>query len=339
MTKVTVLGAGSIGCYVAGCLLSSGAVPSYVNSITLIGRERLQQDIAKNGIKVTDWQGRKQIVNPENVTFALDNKSLEDADYILLCVKSQDTAHAAKMIKQWAKPSAIVISLQNGVSNPSRLRKYLSQEVIAGMVPFNVFYKGQGHFHCGTEGNLALEDPQGLCKPLISGLENASLPVTVYEDIVAVQYGKLIMNLNNAVNALSGVPLKKQLGDRQYRRVMAQVLSEALEVLNAEGITPARTGKVIPQLMPTIMKLPNFLFNIVAASTLKIDPEARSSMYEDLLLGRRTEVDYLNGEIVRLGEKNKIPTPVNRHIVSLVKQSEHAKSGSPHLAANALLVQ
>ena len=147
------------------------------------------------------------------------------------------------------------------------------------------------------------------------------------------------MNLNNAVNALSGVPLKKQLGDRQYRRVMAQVLSEALEVLNAEGITPARTGKVIPQLMPTIMKLPNFLFNIVAASTLKIDPEARSSMYEDLLLGRRTEVDYLNGEIVRLGEKTKIPTPVNRHIVSLVKQSEHAKSGSPHLAANALLGQ
>lgn len=89
MTKVTVLGAGSIGCYVAGCLLSSGAVPSYVNSITLIGRERLQQDIAKNGIKVTDWQGRKQIVNPEHVTFALDNKSLEDADYILLCVKAK----------------------------------------------------------------------------------------------------------------------------------------------------------------------------------------------------------------------------------------------------------
>jgi 2-dehydropantoate 2-reductase len=154
--------------------------------------------------------------------------------------------------------------------------------------------------------------------------------------MAAVQYGKLIMNLNNAVNALSGIPLKSQLGDRQYRLVMAKVLSEALAVLKAEGITPARTGKVIPKLMPTIMKLPNFLFKAVAASTLKIDPEARSSMYEDLVLGRRTEIDYLNGEIVRLGKKHHIATPVNSHIVELVKQSEQAQRGSPHLPANAL---
>ena len=155
----------------------------------------------------------------------------------------------------------------------------------------------------------------------------------------AVQYGKLIMNLNNAVNALSGIPLKSQLGDRQYRLVMAKVLSEALAVLKAEGITPARTGKVIPKLMPKIMKLPNFLFNVVASSTLKIDPEARSSMYEDLALGRRTEIDYLNGEIVRLGEKNHIATPVNKHIVNLIKQHEVAQKGSPHLPANALLLK
>ena len=69
------------------------------------------------------------------------------------------------------------------------------------------------------------------------------------------------MNLNNAVNALSGIPLKSQLGNREFRLVMAKVLSEALAVLKAEGITPARTGKVIPRLMPAIMKLPNFLFN------------------------------------------------------------------------------
>ena len=118
---------------------------------------------------------------------------------------------------------------------------------------------------------------------------------------------------------------------------MAKVLSEALTVLEAEGITPARTGKVIPNLMPKIMKLPDFLFNVVAASTLKIDPEARSSMYEDLMLGRRTEIDFLNGEIVRLGEKNHIATPVNTHIVELIKQSEQAEKGSPHLPAVALL--
>lgn len=337
MIKITVLGAGSIGCYVSGCLLASDPLLRAPNTLTLIGRKRLQDDIAGHGIKVTDWQGRNQSTEPVCVTFSLDNDSLTDADFILLCVKSQDTENAAALIKHRAKPSAVVVSLQNGVSNAQLLRQSLPQCVIAGMVPFNVFYKGRGHFHCGTEGNLAIEDPNGLCNPLINALEKASLPVTVYCDMAAVQYGKLIMNLNNAVNALSGIPLKSQLGDRQYRLVMAQVLSEALAVLKAEGITPARTGKVIPKLMPKIMKLPNFLFNIVAASTLKIDPEARSSMFEDLVLGRRTEIDYLNGEVVRLGNKNNISTPVNMHIVELVKQSEKAQRGSPNLSAEALL--
>ncbi|WP_394220930.1 2-dehydropantoate 2-reductase [Alteromonas gracilis] len=337
MTKIAVLGAGSIGCYVAGCLLASNLQMRKPGTLTLIGRQRLQQDIVSSGIIVTDWQGRHESIGASHVAFTVENDCLADADYILLCVKSQDTKQASSIIKQWAKPTAVVVSFQNGVNNANVLRQHLSQPIIAGMVPFNVFYKGNGHFHCGTEGNLAIEDPNGLCQPLTAALNKASLPVTVYNDLSAVQYGKLIMNLNNAVNALSGIPLKTQLGNRRYRLVMAEVLSEALTVLKAEGVTPARTGKVIPKLMPTIMKLPNVLFNIVAASTLKIDPEARSSMYEDLMLGRRTEVDYLNGEIVRLGIKSHVPTPVNDHIVDLVKQSEKAQVGSPKLSAEALL--
>jgi 2-dehydropantoate 2-reductase len=334
--KVVVLGAGSIGCYVGGCMLFSRNKLSL--QLTFIGRKRLQHDISEHGLKMSDWRGRTQTIDADNVLFSTQNTALSDADFILLCVKSQDTEQAADIIKLWAKPTAVVISLQNGVSNANMLRQKLSQAVVAGMVPFNVFYKGHGHFHCGTEGNIAIEDPNNKCKDLIAVLENASLPVTAYNDMAAVQYGKLIMNLNNAVNALSGIPLKSQLGDREFRLVMAKVLSEALAVLKAEGITPARTGKVIPRLMPAIMKLPNFLFNVVAASTLKIDPEARSSMYEDLLLGRRTEIDYLNGEIVRLGEKNQIATPVNKHIVSLIKQHEVVQKGSPHLPPSALLL-
>lgn len=335
--NITVLGAGSIGCYIGGCLLASGAPFTASHSLTLIGRKRLQQHITESGITVTDWQGRNQRILAKEVTYSIDSSGLIDADVILLCVKSQDTRQAADTIRQHAKPSAIVLSLQNGVSNTHVLRQHINQTVIAGMVPFNVFYKGNGHFHCGTEGDIAFEDPNNQCTGLIHLLDEASLPVKVYNDMTAVQYGKLVMNLNNAVNALSGIPLKSQLGDKQYRLVMAEVLSEALAVLNAEGITPARTGKVIPKLMPKIMKLPNFLFNMIASSTLKIDPEARSSMYEDLVLGRPTEIDYLNGEIVRLGQKNHIATPLNEHIVALIKQYEHAKKGSPYLPASALL--
>ena len=202
--NIVVLGAGSIGCYVAGCLLTLGTTFCASNTLTLIGRQRLQDDISKNGISVTDWQGRNQVVDVENISFSLCNDSLGSADVILLCVKSQDTEQAADIIKLRAKSSAVVISLQNGVSNAHALRKHLKQTVIAGMVPFNVFYKGHGHFHCGTEGNIALEDPDNRCVDLIEVLENASLPVTVYNDMTGVQYGKLIMNLNPGNQSVMG---------------------------------------------------------------------------------------------------------------------------------------
>lgn len=345
--NVVVLGAGSIGCYLAGCVLASYSASNDTNNVTggpntglslkLIGRPRLQNDIVCSGLTLTDWQGRSEKVPSNAINFMCDYDGLASADFIFLCVKSQDTHSAAQIIKAHAKSDAVVISFQNGVANGDILASLLTQPIIKGMVPFNVFYQGNGHFHCGTEGRLAIEDPLSVCAPVVQLFEDARLPVTVYSDISGVQYGKLIMNLNNAVNALSGIPLKQQLGDRSYRLVMAQVLKEALLVFKAEGIEPARTGKVIPKLMPTIMRLPNFLFSIVAASTLKIDPQARSSMYEDLQLGRTTEIDFLNGEIVRLGEKNKIPTPVNSNIVALIKQAQGTNSKSPMLAASQLV--
>lgn len=337
--NVVVLGAGSIGCYLAGCILAhnSSTVQNSSITLTLIGRPRLQQDILSNGLTLTDWQGRNDKVVSDAINFTCDYDTLASADFIFLCVKSQDTKSAAQIIQKHAKDEATVISFQNGVTNGDVLTSELSQPIVKGMVPFNVFYQGNGRFHCGTEGHLAIEDPASICMPVVDLLKRAQLPVTVYDDISSVQYGKLIMNLNNAVNALSGIPLKQQLGERAYRLVMAEVLKEALLVLKAEGIAPARTGKVIPKLMPTIMMLPNFLFNIVAASTLKIDPQARSSMYEDLQLGRATEIDFLNGEIERLGKKHNIATPVNSNIIALVKQAQGNNSKSPMLSAADLL--
>jgi 2-dehydropantoate 2-reductase len=337
--NVVVLGAGSIGCYLAGCILAhnGSTEQSAPFTLALVGRPRLQHDILTNGLTLTDWQGRNDKVASSLINFTIDYDALASADFIFLCVKSQDTQSAAQIIQEHAKGDATVISFQNGVANGDILASMLSQPIVKGMVPFNVFYQGNGRFHCGTEGHLAIEDPKSICMPVVDLLERAQLPVTVYDDISSVQYGKLIMNLNNAVNALSGIPLKQQLGERAYRLVMAEVLKEALFVLKAEGIAPARTGKVIPKLMPTIMMLPNFLFNIVAASTLKIDPQARSSMYEDLQLGRTTEIDFLNGEIERLGKKHKIATPVNSNIIALIKQAQGKNSKSPMLSAAELL--
>jgi 2-dehydropantoate 2-reductase len=148
--------------------------------------------------------------------------------------------------------------------------------------------------------------------------------------MAAIAWGKLLINLNNAVNALSGRTLLEQLKERDYRRVVAASIVEALDLLAAAGIEPAQIGPVPPKLLPHAIAAPNLVFNNVFLRVQKIDAHARSSMADDIRAGRTTEVDFLNGEVVRLAEKLGRKAPVNRAIVDLVKQAE---AGVEHLWA------
>lgn len=327
MTKIAILGAGSVGCYLGACLLSGGA------NVLLLGRSRVQAQLKQYGLLATDYQGRKDYIDYSSITYSTDMGRLAQANYILVTVKSGDTAYVATSIQAFAQPNAIVVSFQNGIKNTQILHNLLPKHrIVKGMVPFNVLYNNKGGFHCGTQGNLAIEADKNEFTDLRGSFEKAQLPVSIFTDLAPVQWGKLIMNLNNAVNALSGLPLRDQLYNSDYRNIMRQVVSEALYVLKRAGLHPARTGKVIPSLMPRILALPTWLFAHVARASLKIDATARSSMYEDFTYHRKTEIDYLNGEIVSLGQQLNIPTPVNSAIVNLVKQAEQKAQGSPMLS-------
>jgi 2-dehydropantoate 2-reductase len=150
----------------------------------------------------------------------------------------------------------------------------------------------------------------------------------VIADVEGLAWGKLLINLNNAVNALSGRTLLDQLKERDYRRIVAASVVEALDVLAAAGIEPATIGPVPPKLLPHAIAAPNFIFNNVFLKVQKIDGHARSSMADDLKAGRRTEIDWLNGEVVKLGANLGRKTPVNAAIVALIKQAE---AGVEHL--------
>jgi 2-dehydropantoate 2-reductase len=322
--KIAIVGAGSVGCYLGGCLTANGI------DVILVGRERIQKQLTEYGLNVTDWRGRDQTMQMEQLKFSVSMASITDADYILLTVKSGDTESAAAFILEYAKASAVIVSFQNGIQNVATLKAKLpNHKILKAMVPFNVLNNGEGQFHCGTEGNLAIEAKEGDYSELVNALKQANLPVALHENLEGVQWGKLIINLNNAVNALSGVPLLEQMNNREYRLVMTRVIAEALAVMKVADIKPARTGKVIPNWMPYILALPNWLFKRVASATLKIDPKARSSMYEDFALKRKTEIDFLNGEIVSLAERHSISAPVNQCIVNLVKDAEQKQNGSP----------
>jgi 2-dehydropantoate 2-reductase len=167
-------------------------------------------------------------------------------------------------------------------------------------------------------------------------LMKAGFKVHPAKDIEALQWAKLMMNLNNAVSALSGLPLREMLASSGYRRILADLIAEALGVLRAAGIRPGRLGAVPAQWFPSVLRLPNILFRVLARAQLKIDAQARSSMWEDLARARLTEVDYLNGEIVRLAGKHGVEAPMNRKITALVHDAETKKLGSPEMSAEAL---
>ena len=324
--KIGVFGAGAIGCWLGGRLLLAG------HDLVLLGRPR--PALAQRGLTLSDYTGARWQVPPERLVYTSDPARLADRDAVLVTVKSAATAEAAEVLAKVLPAQTVIASFQNGVANAPTLRAKLpGHRVLAGMVPFNVLWSSETHLHNGTSGPLELEGTDG---PLPRALREAGFELVLHEDLGRVAWTKLLVNLNNAVNALAGVPLRDQLRDPGYRRVMQQVLREGLACLKAAGIAPVRVGRLIPSLAPFALGLPNWLFLRVAAAMVKVDPQARSSMWEDLERRRRTEIDFLNGEIVKLGRTHRVPTPVNEALIALIRAAEQAGQGSPRLSAQAL---
>lgn len=330
--RIAVLGAGAVGCYLGGCLAAAGA------EVALIGRPRLQQEVEAGGLHLTDWRGRDQRVAPGDIYFTQDQGILRAADFVLVTVKAGDSEDAARIIAENGALGSVVVSFQNGVRNGETLKASLeSFTVLQGMVPFNVTAHGGGHFHCSVEGELVLEAGDGREAALVDWLALAGLRPRLAADMAPVLWGKLLMNLNNAVNALAGISLVEELGDRRYRRVLAASIAEARKILRLSGLQPARMAKVGPALMPTLLTLPDPVFRRAASAMLSIDASVSSSMAEDLRLGRKTEVDYLNGEIVRLARALGRRAPVNERLVVLVHQAEWEKKGSPAMSGREMV--
>ena len=315
--QVAILGAGSVGCFIGGAWAAAG-IP-----VTLIGRAAIGADIAEHGLTLTDHNGWRLRPAPGAFRFTTRPADLRRADIIALCVKSNGTAAAAKEIGRHARKGATVISFQNGVSNLDVLQGALKArfEIVQAMVPFNLAWLGQGRIHKGVAGDLVAGDtPATRTLSALAGDGPARLRLAA--DMAALAWGKLLINLNNAVNALSGRTLRDQLRQRDYRRVLAASMVEALDLLDAAGIVPAKVGPVPPRLLPHVIGAPDFLFNSIFLRAQKIDAVARSSMYDDLAARRPTEIDYLNGEVVKLAARLGREAPVNSAILALVKQAE-----------------
>lgn len=313
--RIVIFGAGSIGCHVGLTWLSAGV------DVRFIGRPSVVHAASDEGACV-EGEGRSHLFKPNELTFSDAPDALADADIIALCVKTTDDAEAAAEIAAHARPGTIVLSLQNGVDNAARLQALLpGMTIIEGMVPYNVIRPTPTHVRKTSAGNIIVGRNATL-EAALAPLKGAASPVDFVDDMRAVKWSKLLLNLNNPLNALSGLTLHEQLSDCAWRRLLTTLQSECLEVMSAEDIEPAKLGPLPPWLIPFFLSTPDWFFNRTGLKLQKISRDARSSMADDFAAGRRTEIGFLNGTVAEHGRRHGVPCPGNETMVDLVKQAE-----------------
>ena len=330
MAKIFIYGAGSIGCYVGGRLLAAGS------DVTFIGRARVADQLRDRGITLSRHDDSRWHAPPERIDVSTDAASAAAADLVLVTVKSAATPTAAAELANVLRPGTVVVSFQNGVGNADVLRAALPQQtVLEGMVPFNVVERGPGAFHQGSGGELEIRHTPAM-QPFVDAFRKAGLPLIQHADMLPVQWAKLLLNLNNAINALANRPLKEELSQRAYRVCLAMAQEEALALLKRAGIRPVKVTPLPATWIPRALRLPDALFERVGRAMLTIDPLARSSMSDDLAAGRATEIDWINGEVVRLARRPGKTAPVNERLCQLVHEAERADA-RPAWSGKALL--
>ncbi|GLQ48084.1 2-dehydropantoate 2-reductase [Dyella lipolytica] len=315
--RIAIYGAGMVGNYLGGRLHEHARV-------RFIARPRIAATLKEHGLKISDLHGHRQYIAPDALDVQTGPEAAHDAELVLVTVKSAATMEVAHELSSVIASGVPVISFQNGVRNAAELRASLpGHTVLAGMVPFNVTQPEPGHFHQGSSGELTVERSTAI-DAFLPAFAASGTALQLQDNMQAVLWAKLLINLNNPLNALSGLPLREELALRPWRRCLALLQREGLRALDAAGIYPAQLTTLPARWLPNVLSLPDALFNRMAARMLAIDPLARSSTWEDLQAGRRTEVDYINGEIVALAGSNGLRAPANARIVALIREAERS---------------
>ncbi|KAJ3094907.1 hypothetical protein HDU97_007444 [Phlyctochytrium planicorne] len=283
-------------------------------------------------------------------------------DVIVVTVKRFDNATIAESFKavglstegrrrameegrEWYWASTTILMMQNGAGAAAEMKRLLGEpkksdqkdskvdveefemDVVDGMWPFNVVEPEEGVLQEGSVGVVCLEDGHKGLKRLGEAMEKGGVRVRYIKGVDRVCYGKVVMNLNNAVSALSGLPLKQEMHSFQYREVLSRCQVECLKVYKAEGIDPIGAFAVNVFDTPSFLMLPDVVYASVAGKIFAVSDKATSSMYEDIKANRATEIDYFQGEVSRLGKIHGIPTPVCDRVVELVRKVESMKVG------------
>ena len=292
--KVAVMGAGAVGCYFGAMLARAG------HAVTLIGRPQHVEAVNRRGLYLDSKSFQEHVP----MSASTDAAVVAGSDVVLFCVKSSDTEAAGRQIAPHLGEKTVLLTLQNGVDNAERLQAALPQEVIPAVVYVATEMAGAGHVKHHGRGDLVI-GASASSEAIAAQLIAAGVPVTVSDNANGELWVKLIVNCAyNAISAISRMPYGQMVEGDGVPAVMDDVVMECLAVAKAAGvIVPGDVRASVPGI----------------ARAMK---EQFSSTAQDLMRGKPTEIDHLNGYVVRKGAALGVPTPVNRVLHSLVKLLE-----------------
>lgn len=292
--RVAVMGAGAVGCWFGGMLARAG------HAVVLIGRAEHVRAIEAEGLRLQSQVFDERVP----VRASTEAAAVRGASLVLCCVKSTDTEAAAQAMRAHLDPGALVLSLQNGVDNAARLRTLLAQPVRAAVVYVAAEMAGPGHVRHHGRGELVVEPGPG-GDAWAQAFRAAGVPVEISADVQQALWVKLILNCAyNAISAIGQVPYGRMMASAGVADVMRDVVRECVAVAQAEGVA------VPADIEATVLGL--------AASM----PEQRSSTAQDLARGKPSEIEHLNGHVVRRGRDHGVPVPVNQALLALVRLLE-----------------
>ena len=309
-TRVAVMGAGAVGSYFGGMLARAGA------RVTLIARPSHVEAIRKNGLLLDTVTFKEHVA----LNASTDPADVRDAQFVLFCVKTLDTENAARAIAPHLSPDAIVISLQNGVDNIARIRAASGIDALPAVVYVAAALPEPGHVKHSGRGEWIVGEYAGANPPAAGAKSRpervaelcaaAGVPCRVSQNIEVDQWTKMVMNCaGNAVTAIAQTSFAHVARNLDTREVLRTVINECVAVARAAGVA-----------MPDVDWTERGLKN---AETLG---EATSSTAQDIARGKPTEIDSLNGYIVRRGKELGVPTPVNMTLFALIKLIEESSA-------------
>jgi 2-dehydropantoate 2-reductase len=295
LKHIAVMGAGAVGCYYGAMLARAGC------EVTLIARPQHVEAVRRAGLRLQSSTFDEQV----RLHAATGPDEARGAELVLFSVKSTDTEAAGKAMAPYLGRDSAIVTLQNGVDNAERLAATLKREVVPAVVYVAVEMAGPGHVRHHGRGELVI-GRSGASEAVVAAFRAAGVPAEASDNVAGALWAKLIVNCAyNALSAITQLPYGRLVQGSGVPDIMRDVVDECLAVARAAGVQiPGDMHEAVLRIAQTM-------------------PGQYSSTAQDLARQKKTEIDHLNGFVVRKAASLRVPTPANRTLFALVKLLEN----------------